>query len=95
MDRPVAACPHPEAACLRPEVCLRPVAVCLRQEDRPATHPAAARRLRAVGRQTAALAAVAVAAQVRLAQSRLHPVKAVAAVDSKVSLAVVQTVVVT
>jgi len=46
------------------------------------------------GRQTAALAAVAVAAQVTLVRSRLHPVRAVAAVESKVSPAVVQTVVV-
>jgi len=43
----------------------------------------------------AALAAAAVAAQATLAQSRLHPVKAVAAVALKVSLAVAQKVVVT
>jgi len=45
-------------------------------------------------RQKAALAAVAVAAQVTLARSRLHPVRAVVAAEWKVSLAVVQTVVV-
>jgi hypothetical protein len=79
--RQVAACPHPEA-------------VRLRQADHPAARRVAARRLRAAGRQTAALAAVAVAEQVTLARSRLHPARAVAAVEWKVSLAVVQTVVV-
>lgn len=82
MDRQVAACPHPEAVCPHPEV-------------HPAARLVAARRRRAVARQMVVLAAAAVAAQATLAQSRLHPARAVAAVDSKVTLAVVQKVVVT
>ena len=89
MRRQVAVCLHPAA------VCLHPAAVCLRQADHPAARRAAARLLRVAGRQTAALAAVAVAAQVMVVRSRLHPVRAVAAVEWKVSLAAVQKVVVT